>query len=48
MCSLSRLYKNELQKHAKLEVTVKSNEILEEETLSLSLRRTKPIVEAIN
>jgi len=30
--------------HVKLEDTVKSNEILEEETQSLSLRRTKPIV----
>jgi len=46
MCSLSRLYENELQKHVKSEDTVKSNEILEEETQSLSLRHTKPIVVA--
>ena len=44
MCLLSRLYENEQQKHAKLKDTIKSNEILEEETQSLSLRRTKPIV----
>jgi hypothetical protein len=46
MCSLSRLYENELQINAKSEDTVKSNEILEEETQSLSLRCTKPIVVA--
>jgi hypothetical protein len=46
MCLLSRLYENEQQKHAKLEDTVKSNEIMEEETQSLSLRCTKPIVVA--
>ena len=32
MCLLSRLYENEQQKHAKLKDTIKSNEILEEET----------------
>jgi len=46
MCLLSRLYKNEQQKYAKQEDTVKSNEIMEEDTQSLSLRRTKPIVVA--